>query len=490
MIMQRFIFGLALSWLVVGHLLAAPKLNVLLFTADDLNHDSIGVYGSPIKDLTPHLDRFAGQAFRFEYAYTAVAVCQPARQTMLTGQYPHRTGSFGFFPVKPSVRTLNQQLHDAGYLISTFGKNVHHQPAEQFCADVRDDKISRHPTKLAEATRSLIRTARTEGRPFFHNVNCYDPHRPFIGMQGANDLAGGEEPSRRIRVEEVTQVPGFLEDLPDIRRELAGYYTNVRRLDDAFGAVYKVLQDEGVLDNTLIIFWGGDHGMSFPFGKSNVYENSSRCALMIACPNVTKAGTVDREHLISTIDFAPTILDLLGLPALKEIDGRSCVPILKGEKLTGWDRVYTSYNAAFGNRWFPMRCVRTKEHSYIWNAWSDGQRQYSTENMSGLTWKAMVAAGATQPQIKARTDFNSYRAPEEFYVLSNDRCERKNLIDDPTYAKQIEGLRQELLQQMQRTSDPFAAAYAKRDDQSLVPALIQKLNKELQATKKAGPLSE
>ena len=54
--------------------------------------------------------------------------------------------------------------------------------------------------------------------------------------------------------------------------------------------------------------------------------------------------------------------------------------------MTGWDRVFTCYNAAFGNNWLPMRCLRTRDRSYIWNAWSDGQREYHTENMAGLTW--------------------------------------------------------------------------------------------------------
>ncbi len=110
---------------------SAKKLNILFFTADDMNYDSSGVCGGPIKDLTPNIDRLAAEGLRFEYAYSTVAVCQPVRQIMQTGLYPHRSGSMGFFPIKPEVRTLNQQLHDAGYLISMFGKGRHHQPTEQ-----------------------------------------------------------------------------------------------------------------------------------------------------------------------------------------------------------------------------------------------------------------------------------------------------------------------------------------------------------------------
>jgi len=487
----RLVYSLAFGMLVAGSQLIAEeaksvgapqpanaKLNVLFFTADDMNFDSSNVYGCKIKDLTPNLDRLAAEGLRFQYAYSTVAVCQPVRQTMQCGLYPHRSGSMGFFPLKPHVRTLNQQLHDAGYLISMYGKIKHNQPGDKFCVDDPIDGISRKPSKMAEATRAFLKRAKQEGRPFFHNVNCYDPHRPFIGMKGVDDLAEGEVPSRYIKPEEVTEVPGFLEDLPDVRRELAGYYTNVRRLDDAVGAVMKVLEEEGFARNTIVVFYGGDHGMSFPFGKSNDYENSSRGALIVRWPGVTKPGSVDRDHLVSTIDFTPTILDALKLPQIPDVDGRSFLPVIKGETLTGWDRVFTCYNAAFGNRWIPMRCIRTKTASYIWNAWSDGKTTYHTENMAGLTWKAMLAAAATNSTIKARTEFYLYRSPEEFYDLTSDRFERTNLIADPSRQTQIEAMRQELLAMMRRTGDPFAEAFAQRTNRELTDTVLKQVKVE------------
>jgi N-sulfoglucosamine sulfohydrolase len=368
-----------------------------------------------------------------------------------------------------------------------FGKGSHHLPKEPFCVDVADDTISRHPSKLAAATRAFLRMAREQKRPFFHNVNCYDPHRPFIGMRDASDLAGGEPPSRWIKPDDITDVPGFLEDLPDIRRELAGYYTNVRRLDDAVGAVLQVLNEEGFADDTLVMVYAGDHGMSFPFAKSNDYENSSRGALFIRWPGVTRPGRVDTEHLVSTLDFTPTLLDAARLPPIPGLDGRSFLPALKGETMAGWDRVYTFYNAAFGNNWLPMRGVRTRDRAYIWNAWSDGQREYHTENMAGLTWNAMVAAAATDPAIKARTDFYRRRVPEEYYDLTRDRCERTNLIGDSSRQAEIEALRQDLLALMRRTGDPFAEAFAHRERKDLVPEVLEKLKHEYSRKPERNP---
>ena len=272
---------------------ATNRLNILFFTADDMNFDSSGVYGGPIKNLTPNIDRLAAEGLRFQYAYSTVAVCQPVRQIMQTGLYPHRNGAMGFFPIKPEVRTLNQQLHDAGYLISMFGKGPHHQPAEKFCVDVADDKISRHPSKLAEATRSSCEWPASKAAPSStmstattRIARSSASKAPTTSPEASRPVAG----SSRTKS---TEVPGFLENLPEVRRELAGYYTNVRRLDDAVGAVLDVLKEEGFADNTLVMLYAGDHGMSFPFAKSNDYENSSRGALIIRWPGVTKPGSVD-----------------------------------------------------------------------------------------------------------------------------------------------------------------------------------------------------
>ena len=106
-----------LSGLCAAAVMHAAPLNILLFSSDDMNFDSSGVYGGPVKDLTPNIDRLAAQGIRFEHAYTTVAVCQPARQSMLCGRYPHRNGSFGFFPLRADVVTLNMRLHEAGYAV-------------------------------------------------------------------------------------------------------------------------------------------------------------------------------------------------------------------------------------------------------------------------------------------------------------------------------------------------------------------------------------
>jgi N-sulfoglucosamine sulfohydrolase len=235
-----------------------------------------------------------------------------------------------------------------------------------------------------------------------------------------------------------------------------------------------------------VIFYGGDHGMSFPFAKSNCYENSTRGALIVRWPGVIRPGSLDTEHMVTTLDFTPTLLDAAGLPAIPKIDGRSFLSVLKGRSLPGWGHVFTQYNAAYGNRWMPMRCVRTRERSYIWNAWSNGQGTYQAENMSGLSWKAMLQAAEENPSINDRTVFYSKRTPEEFYDLTKDPVERDNLIDDERYAVEVESMRRQLLGQMQQSSDPLAEAFAQRDDKALLEAAMDKLKQHFSKPKTEG----
>ena len=475
----------ALLGMVALNAAAADRPNILFITADDMNFDSAGVYGCPVKDLTPNLDRLARLGMFFRYAYSTVTVCQPVRQTMHTGLYPHRSGSVGNgHPVKPEVVTLNERLHEAGYLISMMGKLPHYQPESKFCLDfkvtgrIEGIQVNRSAEIMGSKTREFLAMAREQGKPFFHNVNLSDPHRGFIGAQGPDDLAHGTAPSRYVKPEEIAVMPGFLENLPKIRVEMAQYYTSVRRLDDCVGAVLEELDASGLAGKTLVMFYGGDHGMALPYAKSNMYENSTRGALILRWPGVIEPGGEDSAHLVSTLDFTPTLLDAAGIKPISGTDGRSFLPAMKGDTLNGWDTVFTFYNKQGLSNWLPMRAIRTRTAAYIWNPWSDGKKQYRAENMAGLTWKAMLAAGESDPEIKARCDFYLYRVPEEFYDLSNDRNERVNLIDSPERRADIDVLRSRLLAEMRRTGDPLAEAFAGRDQPGILATAMDQFAEE------------
>lgn len=456
--MNRTIWIIAML-MTMATLLGAKPLNIVLITADDLNWDSLGCTGSTVPNITPSLDRLASEGILFRQAHATIAVCQPVRATMSTGLYPVSSGCMGFQPIRNDVTTINEVLHEAGYLISMLAKTPHYKPFEKWKVDymvhARDLDVGRNPEKFREHTRKFLKMAADQNKPFFHHVNCQDPHRPFY-WSGEKGSEGTFPPaSRLIRPDEV-EVPDFLEDLPAVRQEVADYYTCVHRMDECVGAVLDELKAAGRDQDTIVLFFGGDHGMAFPFAKANTYDDSSRAALIIRWPGEVPTGRVDNKHMVSTIDIAPTLLEAAGLPALKDIDGRSFLNVAKGGTQDGRDHVMTMFHETHSGNQLQMRCIRTLTTAYIWNAWSNGTMTYRAENMSGKTWATMLKAAETDPAMKARTDFYLKRVPEEFYLLANDPVERRNLIDDPAQQQQITAMRRELSDWMQAVGDPYA----------------------------------
>lgn len=114
---------------------AGPRPNILLITADDLNYDSLGSYGCQVPNITPNLDRLAAEGLKFNHAHVNIAVCQPCRQSIMTGRYPHRNGAEGFDPIADDVPTLQEQLRAAGYLNGILGKEIHLRPKHRYCWD-------------------------------------------------------------------------------------------------------------------------------------------------------------------------------------------------------------------------------------------------------------------------------------------------------------------------------------------------------------------
>src|SRR6185369_15570688 len=129
-------------------------------------------------------------------------------------------------------------------------------------------------------------------------------------------------------------------DDPGVRSELALYYSSVRRGDDCLGEVLRALKESGEDERTAIIFLS-DHGMPLPFAKTQLYYHSTHTPWMFRWPGVTKAGAVDDRHMISFVDLLPTMLEIAALPLPPGLDGRSIVPILRGERQENRDFVVT-----------------------------------------------------------------------------------------------------------------------------------------------------
>ncbi len=466
-----------------GNAAAKRPLNVLIVTVDDMNHDSVGVFGSPVRDATPRIDRLAAEGMRFNRAHVNVSVCQPSRACLLTGLYSHRSGVDGFNQVPAPLPTLMSELRATGYRVGIIGKVDHSTPQAGFEWDFarvgpqpdfpkeRNRQLfldGRNPAKLAEHAAEFFRECAAASRPFLLVANITDPHRPFANSEQERTRWGEvpvTPPSRVFRADEIT-VPAWLPDLPEIRRELAEYYSSVRRADDAVGRLLDTLEAQGLAQTTLVIFLS-DNGVSLPFAKSNCYLASTATPLIVRWPGVTRAGAVDAQHMVSLIDICPTALEATGAAVPPGLDGRSLVPLLHGERQASREAIFAQYHENSGRQRYPMRSIQTARYLYIYNPWSDGQRVMKMESLTGLSWKAMQAAAKADARVAERVDFFQFRVREELYDLERDPDARVNLIAESSQAKVLGDLRMRLERWMEATNDPALEAFRHRDDEAM-----------------------
>lgn len=448
--------------------LAAPT-NVLLITVDDMSCDSVGVYGNSIPNITPNIDKLASEGLRFKHGHVTVAICQPCRAVWMTGRYPHNSGALGFDNIRPGIPTLPEALNKAGYRTGLMAKHGHVIPSRAAAFDeivpARELKNGRSPELFGQRAAEFFDAAKKENKPFFLMANSQDPHRPFIGSeQEANakkrdhknkshQYGGGFPDDKAIYDPANVPVPGFLPDLPDIRLELSQYYSSVHRADAIVGSLLKALDEAGLRESTLVMFLS-DHGMPLPYAKTNCWHHSTRTPWIVRWPGTVKAGSHDTKHLVGGIDLTPTLLDALGLPNLSGADGRSFLPILRGEQQTGRDILFTHINTIASKRAYTMRAAVTREHRYLWNGWHDGETTFKNESLSGLSWKAMTEAAKEDASIAARVEFYAKRVPQEFYQTDSDPDCLKNLIEEPTQQNQIVSLRSKLHDHLKTSNDP------------------------------------
>jgi len=443
------------------------RLNILLFTADDLHAESVGVFAGKPEGLTPNLDRFARQGMLFDHAHVNAAICAPSRAVIGTGLYSHRSGALGFMKANEGVPDVVTTFQRAGYLAGVLGKVGHSSPSPtmqwDYQFDQRDLGNGRNPDIYYQRCVTFFEMSKAAGKPFYFMVNSHDPHRPYCNPEKLT--RGAAMPSKTYRPGDVT-VPGFLPDLPGVRAELSQYLNSTRRLDDTFGRVMQALEESGFADNTLVVFLS-DNGIAVPFAKCNAWFHSTRTPLLVRWPEVIEPGSANRKDFLSGVDLFPTFLDATGVSGPEELDGRSFVPLLKGERQSGRDYVFTQIDKKAGGDAVPMRCVQNAQFGYIYNPFSDGKHWYRNNN-EGLCMQAMNEAAETNADVAARVKLFRYRVAEEFYNLAEDPDCLNNLVDNPEYRAAIEGMRSKMQAWMEQTEDPMLPAFLNRSDRSIV----------------------
>lgn len=422
--------------------------NILLVHCHDLGQ-YLHCYGVGAVQ-TPHLDRFAAEGVRFARSFCAAPSCSPSRAALFTGRYPHSNGVMGLchanfaWDLYPDERHLAQILRDAGYATAAVG--VLHETRSGYarCGYARHIPEP-YASDAANATIGLLQQARERPEhPFFLSVGFLEPHRlPYPAT--ADELPGEHSfPGPHLAPDDTlgAQTPGYLQDTPGTRRELAGLQGAVRHVDAQFGRVLQAVHAFDLEENTLVIFTT-DHGIAMPRAKCSLYEPGVGVALMMRLPGRAGwHGGAVCAPMISNVDVLPTLLELLGLPVAPNVQGRSFAGLLDGRPYTPRDAVFTEMT--YHDYYDPRRAVRTETHKLIVNFTTAPAFMDPSQRWRPISDPVSPANRAT-----------AYHNPVELYDLSADPWEQHDVSSRPEYAVVQSTLLQRLRQHLTDTDDPI-----------------------------------
>jgi N-sulfoglucosamine sulfohydrolase len=407
------------------------KPNIVWICTEDIT-TMLSCYGDP-NGRTPHLDAFAEKSVKFTNAFATAPVCSPSRSCIITGEYATSLGTQHLrseTQIPESVIPFPKLLKKAGYYVSNNDKEDY---------NFEDNTIWNESSSKAHWKN------REEGQPFFSVFNINITHQS--GIFGNDSVYTERIRAYLPEIEEVIPenlvLPPYFPESPVIRKLWARYYTNLQIMDLQFAARLKELEEEGLLENTIVFFFS-DHGTGMPRAKRAVYDSGLKIPLLIYVPEKyaekfnMKAGTVN-DHLVNFLDFAPAILEIAGAEIPQNMRGKPFISeqeIVKKEYVFGTsDRVDEAYETT--------RTIRTKKYRYIRNFlaytpliqpnfYSDKseimQEIYKFRNDPGLT--------PAQKMLFAKK-----RQPEELYDVENDPHEINNLAGKSEYQSILEEMR-------------------------------------------------
>ena len=407
----------------------ARRPNILYIHSHDTGRMT-SPYGYAVP--TPNIQRLAEEGIIFRQAYNAAPTCSPSRASLLTGECPHSNGMLGLahrgFRMTPEgyqhhiIRTVMSQ---AGYYSALIG--LQHITTDPHT--IGYDRVEVVPgNRVAEVTPHAVRFLQSQPRqPFWLTVGFFETHRPYHNAAPADD-------SRYI------QPPAPVPDVPASRQDMADFHATVRTLDWGVGEVLAALEAAGLAENTLVISTT-DHGIAWPMMKCNLYDAGMGVHLVMRGPGGFTGGKVC-DALVSQLDIYPTLCELLQIKPPGWLQGRSFMPVIRGEKEEVNEAVFSEVN--YHASYEPKRAVRTQRWKYIRHY--GGRTHPVLPNCDdGLTKSYWVKNGWANEEV----------APEALYDLVFDPNERNNLVNDPSSRVTLDEMRRRMDTWMHATNDPL-----------------------------------
>ena len=378
--------------------------NIIVFFTDQQRWDTTGVHGNPL-DLTPNFDHLARAGTDIHHSYTCQPVCGPARSCLQTGRYATETGCFrNGIPLPRDSKTLAHHFGEAGYDIAYIGKWHLADGAQgpvrpeqrggydywlasnllEFTSDAydlvmydNDGNARKLPGYRVDAqTDAAIRYIDShQDDPFFLFLSYIEPHHQNHRDDYPAPMGYEERYRGRWIPPDLAALGG------STHQHLAGYLGMIKRLDEALGRLLDALRSLDMLDDTIILFTS-DHGCHFKTRnaeyKRSPHDSSLRLPTALYGGPFTGGGRV--SQLTSLIDLPPTLLDAAGIDVPAEMQGRSILPLIRGEADDWQDEVFAQISESQVGR-----VIRSRRWKYAVTApekdgWADAGSELYVES--------------------------------------------------------------------------------------------------------------
>ena len=424
----------ATLFLTAGAAGATPaRPNILWITSED-NMPLFGCYGDPLA-TTPNLDKLATESVRYTAAFANAPVCAPTRFTILTGTYAAAMGTQEMrsrYPIPERIKPYPVYLRAAGYYCANRSKTDYNF--------LGDDKAW-----WDECSAKAHYRNRAPGQPFFAVFNFTTTHE---SSSLGKVLGTTHDPAK-------VQLPPYHPDTPVIRNKWAQYYDTITQLDEQVGQVLRELDESGLADDT-IVFYYSDHGGVLPRSKRFLYETGTRVPLLIRFPKkfqhlAPSAPGTTCDRLVSFVDFAPTLLSLVGLPVPGHMQGRA---FLGAATAPAAEHVFLFRGRMDDARIDLSRALRGERYRYIRNYYPHRPHglfiDYMWRSAAMRSWEDEYQAGRCNA-IQSR--FFQRKPVEELYDVAADPWEINNLAGETQYRSVLEKMRAALSQQVRAIRD-------------------------------------
>ncbi|MDI1335848.1 MAG: sulfatase-like hydrolase/transferase [Lacunisphaera sp.] len=407
-----------------AHLRAADRPNIVWIVSEDNSACYLRLY-DPQGAPTPRIEALAHDGIVFEHAFSNAPVCSVARSTLISGSYAPRLGvqyhrRAALVPMPAEQRMFPAYLRDAGYYTSNNSKEDYNAIKP---ADVWDDSSG----------RATYRN-RKPGQPFFHVQNFGSTHEGKLFFTAA-EMAAERTMSDPAKV----RVPAYLPDTPTFRYSIARYLDLQMKMDTEIGDFIDRLAKDGVLDDT-IIFYYGDNGGILPRSKGYAYESGLQIPLVVHVPprwqHLVNLPAGSREPgFVNFYDFGPTVLALAGAPVPARMDGQPFLgPNVNAAQVSSRNETF-GYADRFDEKYDFVRTVRRGRFKYMRSYQPFNVdalfNQYRYHQLAYREWARLYREGQLPP---VQRQFFEPRAAEALYDLNVDPDETHNLANDPEHA--------------------------------------------------------